>query len=76
MKSSKLFQPKSSEPKDPTAAKRTAAVKARLEDDGGKRLSVKLLGRHVKKVQRLIEAGVADDQQAVILKLIDEAKIS
>jgi hypothetical protein len=62
--------------KDPTAAKRQAKAKAVLEDDGGKRLSVKLLGRQVKKVDRLMKSGFAEDQQAVIRRLIDESKCS
>ena len=65
-----------SAPSDPTAAKRTAAVKARLEENGGKRLPVKLLGRHVKKLQAGMKAGTGDSQQAVILKLIDDADFS
>jgi hypothetical protein len=60
---------------DATAAKRQAGVKARLEEDGGKRIPVKLFGRQVQKVDQLIQNGYADDQQAVIRRLIDEKKV-
>lgn len=61
------------QPKDPTAAKRTAALKERLKAGGGKRMSLNLDGRRVKKLERLVKAGVGSDQTAVIKKLIDDA---
>lgn len=60
-------------PKDPTAAKRAAALKDRLEDDGGKRTSINLLGVHVKKLERLVKKKVGKNHTAVIQKLIEDA---
>lgn len=60
-------------PKDPTAAKRTAALKVRLQEGGGKRMSLNLDGKRVKKLDRLVKAGVGADQTAVIKRLIDDA---
>lgn len=62
------------EPKDPTAAKRTAALKARLEQDGGGRMTVNLQGSQVRKLAKLIKAGVGADKSAVVRKLIDAAE--
>lgn len=63
-------------PKDPTAAKRTAALKERLEQDGGKRMSLNLHGKQVKKLDRLVKAGAGEDHSSVIRNLIDDAKCS
>lgn len=60
-------------PKDPTAAKRTAALKVRLQEGGGKRMSLNLDGKRVKKLDRLVKTGVGADQTAVIKRLIDDA---
>jgi hypothetical protein len=60
-------------PKDPTAAKRTAALKERLEEDGGKRMSLNLQGTHVNKLNRLVKGGRGADHSTVIRTLIDEA---
>lgn len=64
----------SNTPKDPTAAKRTAALKVRLQSDGGKRMSLNLDGKRVKKLDRLVKHGVGADHSAVIRQLIDDAK--
>lgn len=64
---------KTSKPKDPTAAKRTAALKVRLQAEGGKRMSLNLDGKRVKKLDSLVKAGVGADQTAVIKRLIDDA---
>lgn len=63
-------------PKDPTSAKRTAALKERLEQDGGGRMTINLHGKQVRKLARLIKAGVGADKSAVVRKLIDDAKSS
>lgn len=63
-----------SKPKDRTAAKRSAALKKRLLEDGGKRLPINLSGDHVRKIQRLIAAGGhGADIASVIRTLIDQA---
>lgn len=62
-------RPKKSNSKTP--AERQAESTARLIKAGGKRLSVKLEGTHIKKIGRLIKAGYAPDQQAVIRRLIE-----
>ena len=59
--------------KDPTAAKRTAALKQRLLESGGRRMSLNLDGKRVRKLDRLIKAGKGDKHSDVIRKLIDEA---
>lgn len=61
-------------PKDPTAAKRTAALKERLQADGGKRMTLNLNGKRVKKLDRLVKRGVGNNHSAVIWKLIDDAE--
>lgn len=63
-----------SSPKDPTAAKRTAALKVRLQEGGGKRMSLNLDGKRVKKLDHLVKHGVGTDHSAVIRQLIDDAK--
>lgn len=64
---------KTSKPKDPTAAKRTAALKVRLQEGGGKRMSLNLDGKKVKKLDKLVKAGVGVNHTAVIQRLIDDA---
>lgn len=61
-------------PKDPTSAKRTAALKARLHADGGKRMSINLIGDRVKKLDKLKKLGVGDNHTDVINRLIDDAE--
>lgn len=61
-------------PKDPTAAKRTAALKERLQADGGKRMSLNLDGKRVKKLDKLVRGGLGADHSAVIRQLIDDAE--
>lgn len=63
-------------PKDPTAAKRTAALKERLHADGGKRISLNLDGKRTRKLGKLVKQGVADDASGVIRRLIDDAEYS
>lgn len=65
--------PRPKNPKAPTAAERQAAVAARLEKVGGKRLTIKLQAAQVRKLQKLIKAGIGANQQDVIQKLIDAA---
>lgn len=65
-----------SNPKDPTAAKRTAALKERLQADGGKRMSLNLDGKRTKKLDKLVRLGVGADHSDVIRRLIDDADYS
>lgn len=67
----KPTKPKS--PKDQTAAKRTAALKERLHAGGGTRMSLNLDGERTRKLDTLVDIGVADDRSAVIRRLIDDA---
>lgn len=60
-------------PKDKTAAKRASAMKERLVVGGGKRFSVNLDGRRVKKLDKLVRDGVGGDHSEVIRRLIDDA---
>jgi hypothetical protein len=62
--------------KDPTSAKRTAALKVRLKADGGKRMSLNLDGKSTKKLDKLVDLGVAVDHSSVIRRLIDDADYS
>lgn len=66
-----------SRPKSPNAmtdAERQALAAFRLKANGGKRLGVKLGKQQINKINKLIEQGYAKNQQAVILRLIDEAR--
>lgn len=63
---------KKTKPKDPTAAKRTAELKKRLVESGGKRMCINLDGPHVSKLNHLVAAGYAADNSDAIRKLIDE----
>ncbi len=60
-------------PKDRTAYKRAAALKARLVEDGGKRTGINLTGAQVQKLDALVAAGKGANHSAVIIALIDEA---
>jgi len=61
------------QPKDPTAAKRTAALKQRLRDGGGNRLSLNLNGERMKKLDALIKRGVCANHSDAIRHAIDNA---
>jgi hypothetical protein len=67
-------KPTNPSPKDPAAAKRTAALKERLQAEGGKRMSLNLDGKRVKTLDRLVKRGVGADHSAVIRQLIDDAE--
>jgi len=58
---------------DPTAAARAARFKKRLIAGGGKRMAINLDGRLVKKLDRLVKAGLGDDHSSVIRALIENA---
>jgi len=60
-------------PKDPTAAKRTAALVKRLQDDGGKRMPLNLDGERTRKLDKLVKLGVGANHSDVIRRLIDDA---
>jgi hypothetical protein len=61
------------QPKDLTAAKRTAALKQRLRDGGGNRLSLNLDGNRMKKLDALIKCGVCANHSDAIRHAIDNA---
>ena len=63
-------------PKDPTAAKRTAAMKERLQVDGGKRMSLNLVGKRVRKLDKLVMRGKGANHSDAINILIDDAECS
>jgi hypothetical protein len=65
---------KTPKPKDPTAAKRAAALKERLQQGGGLRMSINLDGTRVKKLDKLVKNGKGINYSEVIRALIDEAK--
>lgn len=60
-------------PKDRTAAKRAATLKARLQADGGTRLTVNLNGEQVRKLDELVGRGLGADRSTVVRHLIEEA---
>jgi hypothetical protein len=64
---------KKPEPQDRTSASRTAALKKRLHEGGGTRMTLNLDGERTRKLDALVEIGVADDRSAVIRRLIDDA---
>jgi len=63
-------------PKDPTASKRTAALKERLQAGGGKRMSFNVDGARTKKLDKLVKLGVGANHSAVLNRLIDDADYS
>ena len=61
-------------PKDPTSAQRNANLKLRLAADGGKRMSLNLIGDRVRKLNKLVKQGVGGNHSDVIGRLIDDAE--
>lgn len=68
-------QPAKTKPPPKTAAQRTARVKERLKEDGGKRISLNLEGVHIKKLEALKSSDEFKKEKlanyaAIIRKLI------
>lgn len=73
MSDSQIMTTQNPTSKDPTAAKRAAALKKRLQENGGCRMSLNLDGKSVKKLNRLVKSGKGNNLSEVIRVLINDA---